>query len=745
MIYCATDPLKLESLHRTFDVAANGHVFASTGSSIAKIDQDLNVELFAGRIASFNFAEGHKTEVAQFNEIGGILVINRRGQLDNPVLMVTDTASHVIARIKNDVVTRYAGTEQGGVADGPRRLATFSFPEAITHDASGNIYVLGRGSSELRVIGVDGMVTTIRYSQSSLAMAPMGLSSPTSIVTLIIDEGRIQSFDFVTGTSKPMFEKWNGDSQSLEAAMVLPPFPCSAIAYSPASQSALCYQPAVEHMIIVKPSEQTADIWDLRLKHVSHVVCAPSGDFWVSSMSHGLQVHRNQMPAFEPIYKVEHLPHKLDLQDAPTSLPSLRQINLTNGCFNVNIQTWQFLSSGVQETAIASFLEDVPEAVLSLFVATMNGSNEAFEALRLFSSAKPITMTELRDAALLLRPLSSVRFRHFPKENGADSIGHGELKDAMAKPEISLFDSYLSLIRRAIGHLSIKDQVQLFVNLKPNYVSKSFALLDPAICASLSFITLDFIKLMKGDGVVHSIPLKQAIIDSGDSEYVETQITARLTQQQFNTASKSTIYDSQLRRLKTVHLAVTPASLLKRALRDFWMENSPNPPPVQLPSLDSDDDTISSQLLTAQWDEQPLPEPNFELILSHPDPDLPLPTFHSVKVHDTIFCSRWPFFNAMIRSGLLEARTGSLSFPVDFPLEVIVRYIYTGRYDYSMPASAATFITERGLEYSWTDFETGRPTIGFEPLVLSAQAVLQRLAHTSESAANAKKGDNSDS
>ena len=77
-------------------------------------------------------------------------------------IYIADTANHRIRKSVNGVVTTLAGTGlTTPFADGPGALATFSSPQGIAVDASGNVYVADTGNHRIRKITLAGDVDTL--------------------------------------------------------------------------------------------------------------------------------------------------------------------------------------------------------------------------------------------------------------------------------------------------------------------------------------------------------------------------------------------------------------------------------------------------------------------------------------------------------------------------------------------------------------------------------------------------------
>lgn len=77
-------------------------------------------------------------------------------------LVVANTSSHSIVRVTSaGVITTLAGTGSSGSSDGTGTAAKFSYPEAVTVDPAGTVFVADTGNHTIRRIGADGAVTTM--------------------------------------------------------------------------------------------------------------------------------------------------------------------------------------------------------------------------------------------------------------------------------------------------------------------------------------------------------------------------------------------------------------------------------------------------------------------------------------------------------------------------------------------------------------------------------------------------------
>jgi sugar lactone lactonase YvrE len=135
------------------DGTGNLYVTDKNNNRIRKIDSNNNITTFAGTGPLF---DGNGTN-ASFNEPLGITIDNSGN------LFVADSSNNKIRKIDSSGnVTTFAGT--GTFNDGSRSNARFSFPEAITKDNEGNIYIADTGNHRIRKMDTAGNVTTIAGS-----------------------------------------------------------------------------------------------------------------------------------------------------------------------------------------------------------------------------------------------------------------------------------------------------------------------------------------------------------------------------------------------------------------------------------------------------------------------------------------------------------------------------------------------------------------------------------------------------
>lgn len=137
-------------------VSAAGRVYvadAGDNNRIRVIAADGNAGTLAG--SEEGFADGVGS-AARFNTPSG-LALDAAG-----TLYVADTGNHAIRKVTpQGLVSTVAGTGVAGFRDGPAAQAQFDGPVGVAVDAQGRIYVADTYNDRIRVIGPDGMVSTL--------------------------------------------------------------------------------------------------------------------------------------------------------------------------------------------------------------------------------------------------------------------------------------------------------------------------------------------------------------------------------------------------------------------------------------------------------------------------------------------------------------------------------------------------------------------------------------------------------
>ena len=139
------------------DGSGNFYVTDRDNNKIRKITQAGVVSTFAGS-GTAGSANGSGT-VASFNNLSGIAV-DVSGNV-----YVTESLNNKIRKITpTGVVSTFAGSGLQGSADGIGTVASFNYPSGIAVDALGNVYVADRGNYKIRKITPAGVVTTFAGS-----------------------------------------------------------------------------------------------------------------------------------------------------------------------------------------------------------------------------------------------------------------------------------------------------------------------------------------------------------------------------------------------------------------------------------------------------------------------------------------------------------------------------------------------------------------------------------------------------
>ncbi|HEY5883218.1 MAG TPA: hypothetical protein VIT88_00940, partial [Pyrinomonadaceae bacterium] len=137
-------------------VARDGTIyFADAGENnrIQRISPEGTLSTLAG--AKEGFSDGVGT-AASFNSPSSLAIDN------DGKLFVADTGNNRIRKVTPEGhVTTIAGDGTAGYKDGPAAQAQFNGPIGVAVDARGNVYVADSYNDRIRMVAVDGQVTTI--------------------------------------------------------------------------------------------------------------------------------------------------------------------------------------------------------------------------------------------------------------------------------------------------------------------------------------------------------------------------------------------------------------------------------------------------------------------------------------------------------------------------------------------------------------------------------------------------------
>ncbi|MFM8886479.1 MAG: hypothetical protein ACKOKC_08700 [Chthoniobacterales bacterium] len=231
------------------DSAGNVYVADSGNHAIRKIAANGTVSTWAGLMGSAGSSNATGTQ-ARFNFPQGVAVDSANN------VYVADTGNSVIRKISpSRVVTTLAGAIFTGSAsehygresftgsacggfigssdgdipesvDGTGTAARFSFPTDVEVDASGNVYVTDSGTSKIRKIATNGVVTTLGNTPEGFFYHPLDLAVTSQGIIFVADTGdnRVaMSFDPVPVVSVEtiggLILSNNGVAQNLGASL----------------------------------------------------------------------------------------------------------------------------------------------------------------------------------------------------------------------------------------------------------------------------------------------------------------------------------------------------------------------------------------------------------------------------------------------------------------------------------------------------------------------------------------------
>jgi sugar lactone lactonase YvrE len=136
------------------DGSGNVYVADIYNHAIRKISSNGVVTTYAGK-GTYGFRNGSGTN-ALFNYPTGVAVDGSGN------VFVADSDNCSIRKIStNGVVTTFAGNGTSGFTDGSGTNAAFSFPQSVAVDKNGAVFVADSGNNAIRKITADGVVTTV--------------------------------------------------------------------------------------------------------------------------------------------------------------------------------------------------------------------------------------------------------------------------------------------------------------------------------------------------------------------------------------------------------------------------------------------------------------------------------------------------------------------------------------------------------------------------------------------------------
>lgn len=146
------------------DAAGNIYVADAYTHRIRKIDTNRIVTTVAGSgdigQSTGGFQDG-AADVARFNVPTSLFW----DESDSSIYL-GDGINQRVRKIKDDQVSTFAGTGDGGFDNGPTDSATFDFPRGITADGKGGFYVIDFNNHSIRLISEQAPVLGIHSGES---------------------------------------------------------------------------------------------------------------------------------------------------------------------------------------------------------------------------------------------------------------------------------------------------------------------------------------------------------------------------------------------------------------------------------------------------------------------------------------------------------------------------------------------------------------------------------------------------
>jgi hypothetical protein len=112
------------------------------------------------------------------------------------------------------------------------------------------------------------------------------------------------------------------------------------------------------------------------------------------------------------------------------------------------------------------------------------------------------------------------------------------------------------------------------------------------------------------------------------------------------------------------------------------------------------------------------------------------PINESVSISDWLLAAQWPWFRALLESGLAETSSRCLELPANFPtalLSVIITHLHFGKIETPIHDldEILTFIDENGGQFGFVDLE-GQSMAPFQPMILKLRSIQYGIQQTQE-------------
>ena len=132
---------------------------SSPASRVRKVNPAGIITTYAGTSAGFGGDGGPATEALLYAPVG--LALDGQGNL-----YIADMYNHRIRKVTpGGTISTFAGTSAGFSGDGgPATSAQLLYPEQVTTDGSGNVYIADTGNRRVRKVSPSGTITTFAGS-----------------------------------------------------------------------------------------------------------------------------------------------------------------------------------------------------------------------------------------------------------------------------------------------------------------------------------------------------------------------------------------------------------------------------------------------------------------------------------------------------------------------------------------------------------------------------------------------------
>ena len=139
----------------TLDAAGNLYIADYGSSRIRKVSNGVITTVAGNGTQGYSGDNGPATSAALFFPSG--IAVDAAGNL-----YIADTYNHRIRKVSNGVITTVAGNGTGGYSGdgGPATSAELKFPQGVTVDASGNLYIADLANYRIRKVS-NGVIITV--------------------------------------------------------------------------------------------------------------------------------------------------------------------------------------------------------------------------------------------------------------------------------------------------------------------------------------------------------------------------------------------------------------------------------------------------------------------------------------------------------------------------------------------------------------------------------------------------------